>query len=182
MDRNLNTIHAIAEARKKGSKIKKARSPTPRKIVENVICKKFKGDPNKFYSKNPPNSLLKISDIPIVSSSLKMSNSVGRFSERISNKNYNFKKKLSSQTTNQSLSNNRTIKRDKNKKPNEFNLESCISKKNKNYENKDNNYISNINFKESLNDIEKEPTQFKETENFNEIRSHNSLIKSSKED
>lgn len=174
VERNINTIHEIEKARKNGTKIKRVRSPTPKKIVQSHVCKKFKGDPNKFFSKNPPNSILKVFNIPIDNSGLRSVRSIGKFSERIFNKTTT-DKRLTDNAVNQQ---NKPDKfKNNNNKLHEFNLDSNDSKKNQK-EKELNNIISNINLEESMNSLEKDSHIFRESGLLQDITSLNSYIQS----
>ncbi len=175
----MNTIHEIEEARKKGLKIKRVRSPTPKKQIHSHVCKKFKGDPNKFFSKNLPNSLLKTFNIALQNSAFKSVKSTGNFWGNMSNKEYNSKKLIKSSTTdqleksnkNKSINNNNYKKNNNsknNKKTlNEFNLDSNNSKKNEK-EKALKNIINNVNLKESMINLEKESNIMRDTEDFDD--------------
>lgn len=148
VERNLNTIHEIQKARKSASKRKKMRSPTPKKAVHSHVCRKFTGDPSKFFSTNPPNSILKAFNLvqnPL--SSIKKSNNkitdknLNNIYDRI-NTFYNSASK-GDQNKSQNFTNTKKYAQDLH----EFNVNSDPSNKNEK-EKVLNNIISNINLEE----------------------------------
>ena len=84
VERNLNTIQEIEEARKNGTKIQKNKSQTPKKIINSHICDKFKEDPKKFYTNYLSNSNIKTKNSEKNNNNLKESFSTGKLNDEYS--------------------------------------------------------------------------------------------------
>lgn len=158
---------------KKGKISKKIRSPTPKKIVHSHICKKFICDPNKFFTIKPPKNLIKIFNLNKSASSTEKNT---KSSNKISDKSFNILlngiKKYQGLVTNyENLNNKSTINNKQNKNLyKEFTLNSEPST-HREKEKALKNIISNINLEESLNPIEKESNNIKQTESSNDVQS-----------
>ena len=141
VERNKNTIHEIELSRKNGKKLKKIRSITPKKTVNSHLCEKFKGDPTKFFTNNPPNSLLKSFNIEKIANALKGSLSTGKLTNNfnlgaLSNGVVNYS------TINQEYKNIKNINSESELV--DFNINSCPSR-NVDKEKELKNMISNVN-------------------------------------
>lgn len=140
MKRNFNTIHEIEERKKIGKGMYPSKSPTPKKNIKQHICKKFKGNPVKFFSNKPPKNLLKKLDIDNNNNNNTIKNS-----ERF-NKYKNSVSRIDTGLKKYKNENNKNTR----KKLNEFVVNSEPSRK-KEKEKALRNIISNINLEESMN-------------------------------